>query len=185
MRHAIRLRESYLHLPQINPADRAARGKEHLMTDEELTAIRERAQRATPGPWESQGFDSYPGDEGSAVVGTPGTKGSGLVAYALRPKDRHEDGESGADWYDADQCDDDANFIAHARTDVPALVAEVERLQGIIDRVQKRARLESERCDSDLSYLAEINDGSSMRRVSAEQYAWRTVLDILDGEEQS
>ena len=73
----------------------------------------------------------------------------------------------------------DGEFVAHAREDVPALVAEVERLQKIIAGIRDRARIENERCDSDVAYLAEINDGESIRRVQAEQYAWTTMLAML------
>ena len=93
----------------------------------DLEPIKKRLAAATPGPWEAQDFDNFPGDEGSAIVGAFGV---GLVAYALRH------GSSGDGWYDEEQCDADATFIAHAPEDIAALVAEVERLTAQIDAVK-------------------------------------------------
>lgn len=92
------------------------------MTPEQLAAIRARAEAATPGPWMV--------DEG--LVWDDGT------------------GECECQWYreirgwtdHGVQCEagylvlsrEDAEFIAHARSDIPALVAEVERLRRTIRR---------------------------------------------------
>jgi hypothetical protein len=73
------------------------------MTDDELKAIEARANAATPGPWHL------------AITGDDDPDRANIEAGAI------------------DVCDnptnDDATFIAHARTDVPALVAEVRRLR--------------------------------------------------------
>ena len=101
------------------------------MSTLDLKPIKERLAEATPGPWESQGFDNYPGDEGTPIIGTSGI---GLVAYALR-HNVHSSNNS-VDWYDEEQCDKDAEFIAHAPEDIRALLAEVKRLQAQIDAVK-------------------------------------------------
>ena len=85
------------------------------MTPEELAAIRARAEAATPGPWD----------------GVPGR--------CILPDDWNHR-------YTAHQviegciynpnAENDHAFIAHAREDIPALVAEVERLQAELARVQ-------------------------------------------------
>jgi len=84
------------------------------MADAELEAIKARVEAATPGPWDA----SAPDEDGESIVGAPG------------------------EWWDWDHttCEhyDDAVFIAHARTDVPALVAEVERLRAANDRLAQR-----------------------------------------------
>ena len=90
----------------------------------DLEPIKERLAEATPGPWESQGFDNYPGDEGTPIIGTSGI---GLVAYALRHNVNSSNNR--VDWYDEEQCDKDAEFIAHAPEDIASLIAEVERLR--------------------------------------------------------
>jgi hypothetical protein len=76
------------------------------MTDDELKAIEARAHAATPGPWE--GFDGY--------VLVPSV---GAVEFVT---DNPSFGDSS----------NDTEFIASARTDVPALVAEVRRLQDVV-----------------------------------------------------
>lgn len=73
------------------------------MTDEELAAIEKRAEAATDSPWVT-----------------------GSIPWKV--------------WYDGGHgtiCDvrsraEDRDFIAHARQDVPALLKEVRRLQGLL-----------------------------------------------------
>jgi hypothetical protein len=85
--------------------------------DEELAAIDARANAATPGPW-------WPW-----VEGRDGTSGDTFIGRGL-------DGSRHSDLYlTTDQGDDlrpeDVDFIAHARQDIPRLVAEVRRLRRI------------------------------------------------------
>ena len=71
-----------------------------------LDEIEQRVMRATPGPWTS------------FVEGRDHTSGSSFIRTAA------DDIElSGATI-------DDQDFIAHAREDIPALIAEVRRLLG-------------------------------------------------------
>lgn len=75
------------------------------MTSElDLEAIRSRAAAATPGPWEAT--RTYP-----FLVLQSGGESAISVNLATDPEP-------------------DAAFIAHAREDIPALVAEVERLRA-------------------------------------------------------
>ena len=71
------------------------------MNAEKLNEIKERAEKATSGPWDMQ--------DDLFVV-----EGDGLILGDMVAKATSEA---------------DAKFIAHAREDIPALVAEVERLQ--------------------------------------------------------
>ena len=84
------------------------------MAQEQLDAIRGREAKATAGPW---------GVDGPAQCGP----GDTLTVYPV------EDGGTVAyvqpSW-------DDAEFIAHARTDIPALLAEVERLRADNERLR-------------------------------------------------
>lgn len=73
------------------------------MTDIELKAIEDRAAKATPGVW-TWAQDSRPAHWFRKLLVTK------------------------AAWWAKSAAD--AEFIAHARTDVPALVAEVRRLQN-------------------------------------------------------
>lgn len=85
------------------------------MTPDRLEQIRERVSKATPGPWHGD-HDEY----GCVVFGNYGwvCPGNG-PAY-------DEDSEQGKA---------DAEFVGHARTDVPDLLAEVERLTAELARV--------------------------------------------------
>lgn len=82
------------------------------MTDEELATIEQRANAATAGPWRR--------DEPLEIWSA-----SGMVAGVpeFRP-DNHRPAS-------------DAIFIEHARSDVPALIAEVRAYRRAIEAVRK------------------------------------------------
>lgn len=76
-----------------------------MMTDEQLAAIRARCEAATGGPWE--------------------------VGHKCEIYTRHyQVGPIGDFWEPAD-----ARFTAHAREDIPALLAEVERLRELLRQI--------------------------------------------------
>jgi hypothetical protein len=77
---------------------------------DQLAAIEARAQAATEGPWEF----AYYGSGGGLPEGCEVTNGKGALDL----------GTSKAD----------AEFIAHARTDVPALLAMVREQQARLDK---------------------------------------------------
>lgn len=83
----------------------------------DLGAIEARAAAATPGPWEADHNTPF-SDELVGIFATDQKR------YVLRVEDQC--------MVDDDQIarTPDAEFIAHARTDVPALVAEVRRLSA-------------------------------------------------------
>ena len=85
------------------------------MNDEQLQAIKERAEAATPGPWD---------------VGRYATDMSGLhhnvTVWFTEDDDAFDICDLGEEKFSLDN----ATFIASARADVPALVAEVERLRA-------------------------------------------------------
>jgi hypothetical protein len=84
------------------------------MTPEELAAIKARAAAATPGPWR---FTDY---EGEPYIAGPGVPTDNYVC------------DFG--WhYNGDVPPENPAFIAAARADVPALVAEVERLRQALE----------------------------------------------------
>lgn len=79
-----------------------------MTDDERIETIRKRAEAATPGPWDA-GLRSVCGE-----------------AF----------GEEGLwEWFGASPREHDADFIAHAREDIPWLLAEVERLRGVCDEL--------------------------------------------------
>ena len=81
------------------------------MNDEELAAIRQRCEAATPGPWTSyvEGRDHDSGSD-FIMVGSENTRGT--------------------DIYLAGTTTADQDFVAHARQDVPRLLDEIERLRA-------------------------------------------------------
>lgn len=82
------------------------------MTNEELDEIERRCVAARRGPWTSY------------VEGRDHTSGSNFIMVGNDDEHRGEDIElTGATVEDQD-------FIAHARQDVPRLLAEVRRLRG-------------------------------------------------------
>ena len=94
------------------------------MTEEELQAIEARLAAATPAPWEAR-------DRGHGVeVYMGGVSGAWLsTASAYGPKgSRHRD---------ITGTRADAALIAHAPTDLAALVAEVQRMQAALTRIAK------------------------------------------------
>jgi hypothetical protein len=87
--------------------------RESRPTPEELDEIEERCNCASLGPWKSM------------VEGRDHTAGSSFIMTGP-PDARGDDIElSGATTADQD-------FIAHARQDIPSLVAEVRRLRALI-----------------------------------------------------
>lgn len=103
------------------------------MTNEERAAIKARADAATPGPWR-QGYASLSCAKQHETARHPGPPECvyGVVKWIDNPHCvSAEDGTElcGPDDYGNTPRDADCAFIAHARTDVPALGAEVERLR--------------------------------------------------------
>lgn len=75
-----------------------------LLTESDLKAIAERVEKATPGPWQNIGVCAIGGDDGDAY---------GYIEIQISKKKVRE-----ASHYDRD-------FTAHARTDIPALLAHI------------------------------------------------------------
>jgi hypothetical protein len=96
------------------------------LTQEQLEAIRQRAEKATPGPWEIRW--------GEVVT-------------------KHPDHQNVSQWYDGysnaicslndgeyiinSNEDNDATFIAHARTDIPALLDHIAELEAELEKYRK------------------------------------------------
>lgn len=86
------------------------------MTPEQLDEIEERAAAATPGPWRVDGY---------AIAAEVDTD-SFLEVCSFR----------------GNYADEDMPFVAAARTDVPALVAEVRRLREELESVCRHTNCE-------------------------------------------
>jgi hypothetical protein len=93
-------------------------GDDSVVTEEELAEIEGRAAAASPGPWTSfvEGRDHQSGDDFIRISGSDAEDDMYVSRYGAsgsRPAST------------ADQV-----FIAHARQDVPALIAEIRRLRA-------------------------------------------------------
>lgn len=95
------------------------------LTAEEMAQIRARAEAATPGPWD---LDAAGGHGHRWGVTGPESEDFEFLFY---PADYPRHGV-------------DAEFIAHARSDVPRLLEEVERLRAAL--VRAREDLHDEFC---------------------------------------
>ena len=99
------------------------------MTDEakRLAEIRARAEKATPGPWKWHTSNSWRrlkrDDRGI----------SQSVSEPFVARDGHPD---------LDINEPDMQFIAHARTDIPFLLAEIERLRAQVRRYAERLEID-------------------------------------------
>ena len=87
------------------------------MTEQDLAAIEARANAATPGPWV---YDGGGGRHKQRVLATRAPDG---VVMDNEP------------YYPQMVAPADQEFCAAARTDVPAMVAEVRRLRGALQNV--------------------------------------------------
>ena len=93
----------------------------------DINAIRERANKATKGPWEFTGVDVY----SDVAMGR-------AKCVAAHPP------------YGKKLFARDGTFIAHARTDIPALCDEVERLRTLLQEAIDNDEYEYGKCKSDL-----------------------------------
>ena len=114
--------------------------------DNKLDEIRQRTEAATDGPWERFDTPDY------AEIHVLGGKEAGFLPVALA-------GEA----YNA-------NFIAHAREDIPYLLSEVDRLNKVLPGYAESARVIalylSKFCDRSLPYSEMIADAA--RKADAE-----------------
>jgi hypothetical protein len=96
------------------------KGTESLISDSELQAVKARCEATTIAPWVSsiEGRDHELG--GSSFIMT-GIKKGDYIWDEKRGEDLEFDGTPA-----------DLDFIAHARQDIPMLIAEIERLKGLL-----------------------------------------------------
>ncbi|MCS1394140.1 hypothetical protein NXZ77_21435 [Lysinibacillus boronitolerans] len=94
------------------------------MNQEQLNAIKERVAKATLGPWKV-----VKSEETGVQIGT--TWESGQLKNCVPVVTTAH----GVEFVTIYINDNNSNFIAHAREDVPALVAEVERLRKALQTI--------------------------------------------------
>ncbi|MFK5708631.1 hypothetical protein [Lysinibacillus boronitolerans] len=99
------------------------------MKQEQLNAIKERVAKATLGPWKV-----VKSEETGVQIGT--TWESGQLKNCVPVVTTAH----GVEFVTIYINDNNSDFIAHAREDVPALVAEVEYLRGMLRDTRKIVR---------------------------------------------
>lgn len=92
-----------------------------MLSEERIAEIKKRCEMATEGPWEWVAEDDT-----TITLATKDKHEFGFVTWAHRCRACVDRGNGRCYWPSNEDCD----FIAHARTDVPALLAEVERLKA-------------------------------------------------------
>jgi hypothetical protein len=118
-----------------------------VITDEELKAMKERLEDCTPGPWH------YDWGNWAVERQCPGQMEHRDDICLTAGLQYHVPGE--ADWPDT-RCGTtryshaDGEFIAHSRTDMEKLIAEVERLKA------REAKLEKSIARRDRQYRQDI-----------------------------
>lgn len=141
------------------------------MTDEQLAAIKARAEAATPGPW----YHVL-----AAIVGT-----------TPRPDDDNTTCICNTEWGNSTNIQPNAEFIAAAREDVPTLLAEVERLRAredwLINELAWHGACYGRRkkfCPMPLDYVCERREGYDFCRAWIHQRAecWRMAADMATRE---
>jgi hypothetical protein len=91
------------------------------MTPERMKEIRERIEKATPRPW-----STFPEEHDFLENGRD--KDGQIFTQILMGEDQCVNAECSYSW--------DAIFIAHARTDIPELLDEIERLKSEHNRLK-------------------------------------------------
>lgn len=102
------------------------------MTDDELKAIRARANAATPGPWtgDPEPYNEYIFGADSGMVADTDVNEKPDAVIRIR-------GAGEQRWRPEGQRDANYHFILHAREDIPALLTEVDRLRKVLPCLER------------------------------------------------
>jgi hypothetical protein len=109
------------------------------MTDERKQQIRERAERATKGPWEASTEYRYSRTEVCTVLWDAEGK---RMADTLNADDQtinEECDEDGVSFHVTGPCVDALEFAAASRTDIPDLLSEVDTLTARVGELEREA----------------------------------------------
>lgn len=116
------------------------------MTEEELKAIEARVQAATPGPWYAIHTDDEAFQTATYVGLDPRGTLVGPREYSDGTRHKKRIMEGGVSYERVvaitclqmplltllDESEENTRFVAHAREDIPALIAEIRRLNGLL-----------------------------------------------------
>ncbi len=119
------------------------------MIERQLQQIEERVAKATPGPWYAHATDDMYATNARYVSIKPGNIHHHDNKRGMSDGDKHQADPNSVVAITllqapllarTDECDENALFIAHARTDVPLLIAEVRRLQAQVGELINRVK---------------------------------------------
>jgi DNA polymerase III epsilon subunit-like protein len=129
----------------------AAKGGESV-TEEELAEIERRCAEATPGPWQVNRFDNDGGEINWQVQQVP--RPSEVIANVTDDEPK--------------RAKHDAAFVAHAREDLPAAIAEIERLNRLVVATANADPSWVERCTTQAAEIERLATA-----LQAERAAWQ------------
>lgn len=113
-----------------------------MISDDELAEIEARAGAATPGPWYAHATDDEVFSNARYVSVQPGEFRHDNKRGMDSQSDERADSEKviaitllqSPRLAECNECDENTLFIAHARSDIPRLIAEIRRLKaGVSD----------------------------------------------------
>ncbi len=136
-----------------------------MTRSERLEEIRRREEAATPGPWESK-CRSVGNEEND-----PAWPETDFLQFHVHGTDGSEDEVAGpkeVTWGRGDFYGRDADFIAHTREDIPWLLAEVERLEGVANEASNIIHGEfcgQEKCNGVCKQISKKLDGEKICHI--------------------
>lgn len=104
------------------------------MTSKKLAEIERRTAMATPGPWAHE-ISAEWGGTGLIWQHRSDWEEGMYTSPRLKTIARCEYVHTGWNARPLEQTDADAEFIAHARTDIPALINEIDRLHEALQKI--------------------------------------------------
>lgn len=148
-----------------------------MIEPEYLEEIKARYEAATEGPWTNRAEGFREDSEWGQIIHY-GINGVAEISESMDSDPYHVHLET--------MSREDAEFIAYARTDVPALVAEVERLQELVE--EKEAALRYEKYNARPPTPCEISEirKKQVEKAVAERDRWkeRWEATVQDATEQ-
>lgn len=138
-----------------------------MIEPEYLEEIKARAKAATEGPWTNRAEGFREDSEWGQIIHY-GINGVAEISESMDSDPYHVHLET--------MSREDAEFIAYARTDVPALVAEVERLQELVE--EKEAALRYEKYNARPPTPCEISEirKKQVEKAVADKERYRDLL---------
>ena len=146
----------------------------------DIAAIKARADKATSGPWESDATQNE-GDYGSGPDCVSGFSSYEVIAEKGRICDTiNSDVAMVCEEYDEDGCtafdevgQANMDFIAHARTDIPALIAALEASESA--RVKAEQERDALKDCEESAYQRGVSD--ERKRAEKAEFAARRALE--------